>query len=377
MTHWPLPSNDTATIQLVQTLSALAELGVAVELFSPRRPWHRPRPPELLRQALAAHYGAPCRLLPRELPSLLPPAVLSRILLASLAAARTPHDAVLHTRELEVAWTGLVAGRSVLFEAFRPWTRESALHRRVMLRVAARRHFLGVVCHSRYAAERYVADGVPADKVRVIYNGFDPAPFAQPTAPAAARAALGLPEGPTVVFLGRIAGHKRVDLLLDAAERTPEIRWVLGGDAESAEAAPLVARAAGLPNVAFAGYVTGARLALLLQAGDLLVIPPSQSPLEQVGHTVLPLKLFQYLAAGRAIVTGEVADTAELLEQGRNALRVRPDDPAALASAVRELVADPARRARLGDAARRDAAAFTWQARAETLRDYLFERLGR
>lgn len=75
---------------------------------------------------------------------------------------------------------------------------------------------------------------------------------------------------------------------------------------------------------------------------DVLVIPPSADPLQQFGRTVLPLKVFQYLAAGRPIVTGEVPDTAE----------------------------------RRGAAARRDASGLTWSARGEALLEFLHEHVG-
>ena len=378
VTHWTLPSQETATIQLVQTLSALAELGVAVELLSPRPLLGRSRAPEVLLQQLRAYYGPPCRFEARELPSRLPGlAGLSRVLHAGWAAAATRGDRtdVVHTRELEAAWLCERAGRRVVFESFRIWTRRSGLHRRQLLRLAARRGFLGLVVHSRYAAECYVADGFPEAKVRAIHNGFDPEPFAVPRTPPEARRELGLPEAPTVVFLGVIAAHKRVDLLLDAAERSPEIRWVLAGDPTLPEALPLVERGRALSNVSFPGYVTGGRLALVLQAGEVLVIPPSADPLQRFGRTVLPLKVFQYLAAGRPIVTGEVPDTAELLKQDHNCLRIPPDDVPALLESLRALLRDPALRERLGSAARRDAAGLTWAARGQALLAFLRERL--
>lgn len=379
VTHWTLPKQETATIQLVQTLSALAELGVVVELLSPRRLWSRPRAPEQLRQALSAYYGAPCRFRARELPSRIPGlAGVSRLMHAGLAALGSNSggaDAV-HTRDLEAAWLCLKAGRRVVFETYRLWTRRSAFHRNRLLRLAAQRGFLGIVLHSRYAADCYIADGVPAEKTRAIHNGFDPGPFALARTPPEARRALGFPEAPTVVFLGVIAAHKRIDLLLDAAGQTPEIRWILAGDSSLSEALPLVERARALPNVSFPGYVTGDRLASVLQAGDVLIIPPSADPLQRSGRTVMPLKVFQYLAAGRPILTGEVPDTAELLVQDRNCVRIPPDDLPALLENLRALFRDPARRERLGSAARRDAAALTWAARGEAFLAFLRERLG-
>jgi glycosyltransferase involved in cell wall biosynthesis len=379
VTHWTLPSNDTATIQLVQNLSALAELGLEAELYSPRPPWRAARPSEVLQRELAGHYGAPCGFTPYELPSRLPGAKgLSRLLHAWLTvrATKGKPDIVVHTRDLETAWVCTQAGHPVLFETFKLWTRRSRFHRALLLRLARQASFLGLVAHSHFAAEQFLQDGFPPAKLRAIHNGFDPGIFALRRTPPAARAALGLPEAPTVAFLGVLAPHKRVDLLLDAAAQAPEIRWVLGGDPALPEARALVARGRAIPNVSFPGYVTGERLALLLQAGDVLVIPPSVDPLKRFGRTVLPLKVFQYLAAGRAIVAGATADTAELLDHDRNCLRIPPDQPETLVTTVRALLGDPERRARLGEAARRDSAGLTWSARAEAFLSFLHERAG-
>lgn len=326
---------------------------------------------------LQEHFHTDCGFGIRELPAPLGSAWFGADLTyAALAAtaARRGGYALVHTRDLETAWLLLRLGRVVLFETYRPLTRESRVYRRILLRAAARPDFLGVVTHSEYARSCYLEDGFPAEKIRTVHNGFDPAPFAVKRSPDQARREAGLPEGATVVYAGRIAPFKRIDLLLDAAEQSPQVRWVFAGEKNSEEARVLVRRGEELPNVRFVGYQTGDRLAQVLQAADILVIPPSADPLEQSGRTVLPIKVYQYLAAGRAILTGDLPDTAELLIHDRNAVRIRPDDPAALLLAIRELVADPERRARLGAAAERAAAGLTWDARAQALLTFMRER---
>jgi len=362
---------------VVHTASALARAGASLDLLIPRNSRHPRRTPEAARRVLQAHFHADCGFGIRELPAPLGSAWFAADLThAALAAtaARRGRYALVHTRDLETAWLLWTLGRVVLLETYRPLTRESRVYRRMLLKAAARPNLLGVVSHSEYARSCYLEDGFPAEKIRAVHNGFDPAPFAVKRAPDQARREAGLPEGPTVVYAGRIAPFKRIDLLLDAAQQSPEVRWVFAGEKSSEEAKALVRRGQELPNVQFVGYQTGDRLALVLQAADILVIPPSADPLQQSGRTVLPIKVFQYLAAGRPILTGDLPDTAELLVHDRNAVRIRPDDPAALLHAVRELVRDPDRRARLGAAAERAAAGLTWDARAQALLAFMRER---
>ncbi len=348
---------------------------MAADLLIPRR---ARRTPEAARRALQEHFQAECRFGVRELVAPIGSGwSLGDLTHAAIAARAVLRDGynLVHTRDFETAWLLWTLGHPVLFETYRPLTRESPFFRRALLRAAARRNFLGIVTHSEFARTRFLEDGFPADKIRTIHNGFDPAFFVERRTPEQARREVGLVERPTVVYAGRIAPLKRIDLLLDTAERTPEIQWVFAGDKESEEARPLVRRGAGLSNTTFVGYLGRRELALVLQAADILVIPPSRDPLEQTRRTVLPMKVFEYLASERAILTGDVPDTSELLVQGRNSVRVPPDDPEALLAAVRGLVTDPDRRARLGREAGNTAAGLTWDARGRALLAFIRERL--
>ena len=92
-------------------------------------------------------------------------------------------------------------------------------------------------------------------------------------------------------------------------------------------------------------------LAPYLYAADVLIIPPSLEPLEQHGTTVLPIKLFLYLAAGRAILAPIAPDTAELLRADANAALVPPGDIDAMLDMLRRLIHDVPLAERLGAAA--------------------------
>jgi glycosyltransferase involved in cell wall biosynthesis len=375
----PLPSNDTLTVQVVSTLVGLRRAGVEVELFVPVPPWRVPRP-EQLAAAVERHYQLPCDFPVRPVPALLTarrvPVKLAQPLLAAPQLLHRRFDLV-YTRNVLPLVAALAAGKPVVFETYRPLTQQFPWSRHPLRAAAQRRAFLGLVTHSEYARQAFLADGLPPDRVTTIHNGFDAAHFAEHVAAPTARAQLGLPQRPTLVYAGRIAPLKRIELLLDAAEALPELQLVLVGEAGSAEARAYVERGRSLPNVSFPGYRTGRELALALLAGDALIIPPSRAPLEQHGRTVLPIKVFQYLAAGRPIVTGEVPDTAELLRQDETAVRVAPDDVAALVAALRALLADAPRRERLGAAARALSADLTWDARGRRLAAWMRERLAR
>jgi glycosyltransferase involved in cell wall biosynthesis len=95
----------------------------------------------------------------------------------------------------------------------------------------------------------------------------------------------------------------------------------------------------------------------------------------EFGGTVLPMKTFQYFAAGHAILAGATPDVAEILTDGVNARLVPPDDLNAFVAALRALAGDAALRQRLAEAARAGALANSWDARATRIRDFIAGRL--
>jgi glycosyltransferase involved in cell wall biosynthesis len=376
ITHQRLPNNDTSSIQLVQTAAALARTGATVDLHFPARGAAALRPPTAWRAALAEHYKADIRFEPRVLGMDGVPGVWEKWVHArrALHQSRADHPDVVYTRDQWPAAFALRLGLPVILEYYRPLPDLPWFRRNIIRRFLAHPLCLGLITHSEFARRGYLAAGVPSEKVRTIYNGFDPAAFRIARTPGEARAALSLPEAPTVTYAGRIAAMKGVGLLLDAAAASPGVQWVIAGDKTSPEAEPLVSRGAELGNVRFPGYLTGESLTLVLQAGDALVIPPSAAPLERYRMTVLPIKIFQYLAAGRPILCGDLPDTAELLQADVTSVRLPPDDASALAVAAIALTRDRERAARLGSAARDLAAGLTWDARGRRILEYIAER---
>lgn len=157
---------------------------------------------------------------------------------------------------------------------------------------------------------------------------------------AAARRRHGL-EGRVVLFVGKLSPGKGAADFLAAGERVarahPDARFVLVGDGAVPVPATSWARHLGpLPNADV----------LALYAAAEAVVVPSVIP-DALSRVVL-----EAMSAGRAIVATAVGGTPELLVDGESGLLVPRHDPAALATAVERLLADPALAARLGAAAR-------------------------
>jgi len=367
-----VPSSQADTEQLVNTVSALAAVdGASVRLLVPRAAG----PPEAHdARHIAAAYGVEASFSVERYPAPWWPRVAGKVWAGARIATTQVirDDEVLLTRNLPVAIAGACGGRSVCLDTYRPWPDQVRLLAPFLDRLGRSRAFLGAVLHSEVARASFERCGVPREKLLLAHNGFDPARLEPRLSRADARSVLGLPaDRPLVVYTGRIAAEKGLDVLIRIARAETDIEFLLvGGRAGGA-----FERDAGtLRNVTVAPWCSPLEVAPYLFAADVLVSPPSARPLER-GNTVLPMKLFSYLGAGRAILAGRTPDVAGLLVDGENASLARPGDLEDARSRLRRLVDDEAYRRRLEDGALRSARTLTWNDRARRILSFLRQRV--
>jgi len=206
---------------------------------------------------------------------------------------------------------------------------------------------------------------VPAEKIIVLPNGVDVQRFRPyPEARSKIRASLGVDTNPLVVFVGSFYPWHDVATLLDAFAQVlaanPRSRLVLVGDGQQRQA--LVQRAAHLGvdhAVKFTGWVPHAEIPPLISAADVAVAPFLTRKHDLCGS---PMKLFEYMASGTAVIASAVGQVAEVLQDGTNGLLVQPGDAAALAVALKRLIDDPTLRSQLRQQAREDAVQhYSWE----------------
>ncbi len=198
------------------------------------------------------------------------------------------------------------------------------------------------------------------DGVFVVPDGAFPIDVTPP-APTSSR--------PLAAYAGHLYPWKGVDVFVGALALAPGIDGlVIGGHPGEADLTRVRALAQELgvaSRLEMTGLVPPAAVASRLAAAAMLVLPNTASAVSD--RYTSPLKLFEYLQLGRAIVASDLAAIREVLVHEETGLLVPPGDPAALAAALQRLAADPSLAARLGAAARGRAADFTWAARAARL----------
>jgi glycosyltransferase involved in cell wall biosynthesis len=178
-----------------------------------------------------------------------------------------------------------------------------------------------------------------------------------------------------VGYAGHLYPWKGVDVLLEALAQVPDVRGVIvGGHEQEPDLARLKTLAGRLGiehRVTFAGLVPPRAVPRLLADADVLVLPNPASVIST--RSTSPLKMFEYLAAGRAIVASDLPSIREVLRHDVDSLLVTPGDAAALASVIRRLSQDEALRVRLSRRALESAADYTWERRAERLESLFHE----
>jgi len=368
----PLPATATDSEQMVQTVAALARRGVEVTMLLPETA------PSASADEIRRYYRVRGDFRVEYVRN--PLAVWSTgrkwvHALSSLSRARQLQPDVLYTRNFPTLFAALSRGQSIAYETYRPWGDQFPMLRPVFRAAMNAPGFIGGVFHSEVARGRYEALGAPADRLRVIHNGYDPGLFAPRMTKADARTALGFAQDATfVTYAGHVNVTKGLDIVLAIAKRCPEATFLLVG---SEGEGPIQQLARRIPNVRVIPWRPFDQTVSYLFASDVLLQPPSALPLQLVGNTVLPMKLFLYLAACRPILAPTTADVREVLADGVNAVLVPPGDVAAATAALKSLLADPIRAAALAEAAGRSAAHLTWDARAEKLEAFLTERLAK
>lgn len=176
-----------------------------------------------------------------------------------------------------------------------------------------------------------------------------------------------------VAYAGHLYAWKGVEVLLRALARVPRARGlIVGGHPKEPDLARLQALATTLGidgRVTFTGLVEPGRVAALLKEADVLALPNPPSAIST--RFTSPLKLFEYMAAGRPIVASDLPSIREVLHHEVDALLVPPGDHEAMAAALERLLADPALSARLATAALTAVPAYSWDRRAERLELFL------
>lgn len=372
-----LPYHSGYTFRSSHILAHQRDLGVeAVVLTSPRHGYEE-GPVEGIPEGLKIHRTPLCTAGLRGLMNRVPFLSQARLMRDLEASLRRTLDAeggiaVVHahspslngTPALRVRSTG---GPPLVYEVRALWEdaavdhgtfTEGSMRYRISRYLETRllRKVDGVVVLCEALRREITARGVAADRVHVVGNGVDPDQFEPRSPDPDLGRALGVGPGPVVGFLGSFYAYEGLDLLLEAM--APILRdlpgatlLLVGGGPEEAALRQKVVHLGLEGRVVMPGRVPHETIADHYALVDLLVYPRHRNRLTEF---TTPLKPLEALALGLPVLGSDVGGIRELLEKaGEGAASFPADDADALTRAIRDLLANPERRKRMGELGRR------------------------
>lgn len=359
-----VPSRTANSLQAMKVCQALVDLGHDIQLWLP----HRAAPGWA---ALAEHYGIRGGFPIRRLRSFDWLRRYDFCLLAVLAARQWGPD-LIYAWPIQAAALASWLGAPTVLELhdlpqgkLGPRLLGIFLRGRGARRLAYTTEPLRAWVEARYSLPKALPFAVKAP------NGVDLARYDGLPDPSTARRRRDLAEGFTAGYTGHLYAGRGLTLLEELARLNPSVHFLwIGGEPETVRSWQARLNEAGLDNVRMTGFVPNSELPQLQAACDVLLMPYERHIAVSSGGdtsaTASPMKVFEYLAAGRMILSSDLPVLREVLN-AENAMLLPPEETDAWNAALRLAQKDPSLRARLADRARADAEQYSWTCRQERI----------
>ncbi len=363
-----LPARRANTIQVMKMAQAMTALGHEVIVTVPGKPQSGQLPSW---DQLANHYGLQNRFKVEWLPVREWMRRYDYGYQAVQIARKNTVD-VIHTRLPQAASLASLRGLPTIFEMHDlPQARRLRFLLNTYLKGRGARRLV-LITRALRADLSPMIDSIKLEAdVIIAPDGVDLERYLDMPSPAAARKDISLSEKFTVGYTGHLYPGRGIELIFALAMRLPEVNFILvGGNPDDVARVKVEVEHANLKNMVLTGFVPNAILPLYQAACDILLMPyqrkVSASSGGDISRYLSPMKLFEYMASERPIISSDLPVLCETLNQA-NAILLSPDDIDVWVKAIQELGSDANRRDKLARQARRDVQQYTWKSRAKKL----------
>jgi len=363
-----VPSNVANSLQTMKAVHALAQLGNDVTLIVP---YSEENSKQNEWWDLATYYGLQKEFQVEYLPS----ASRRLFFLSAVRRAKNLQPDLLYAWPLPSAVLGLMNNLPVVLEMHDlPSGRIGPLWFRYFRDIKGKKRMTVITKALKEALTSRYGSFLHGTDVILAPNGMEPERFENLPAPTEARRELGLPDALTIVCTGHLYAGRGVELFtqLAAAFQTQGIRFLWAGG-KPTDIEKWRSQTTSLSNINFCGFIPNAQLPMYQAAADILLMPYSHEIgiSSGTGHSAQissPMKMFEYLATGRAILASDLPVFHEVLNE-HNAVFCPPENLPAWQSAITDLLANPAHRAQIAQKARSDSQKYSWTERARRIID--------
>ena len=353
-----IPAPNANGIQVMKVCQALAQLGHEVILLVPDMQPQRPSQEEL-----AAYYGLEKTFEVRWLTT------RSRRSFTwhAIREARKEKPDLIYSWSPQSSVFALLHRLPLIFELHEPpLGRFGPVWYRWFLHLSGNKRLVSITKALEDVLSRNY--GLPSNVV-IAPNGIDLERYDSLPSPQLARRELGFQDTPTVICTGHLYAGRGVETFVTLAEKSPETQFLwIGG--RQADVEVWRERAKEQENLRFTGFIQQTELPLYQSAADILIAPYASQISGSSGgdsaSVASPMKLFDYMAAKRAIITSDLPVIREVLKE-ETAVLVSPDDLDAWHNAITRLLSDPELREKLAKNAYARVKDYTWLARQKKI----------
>ncbi|HMN11675.1 MAG TPA: glycosyltransferase [Bellilinea sp.] len=359
-----VPSNTANSIQVMKVVQSFIELGHTAELWVPGDgsvDW----------QKLKLHYGLKVEF-PIHFIHANPRLKRYDFTLKAVNAAKAWNARIIYTWMPQAAYFALRKGIPTIFEShdrptgmLGPW-----LLRRITASKQPKK-FAAITQALVHVLEKEFDVRIRPGDLVIAPDGVDLERYEDLPGPSEARKLLGLKDKPTAMYSGHLYAGRGMDLIYALAQEFPELQFlVVGGNPESVLKWQDKASQEEVKNLTLTGFVPNTDLALYQAAGDYLLMPYGQSVAVSSGGNTAdvcsPMKMFEYMAVGRPILSSNLPVLREVLSES-NAIFCETESVESWAAALRQLLVDPDHSQRLSLQALKDVRQYSWIDRAKSI----------
>lgn len=357
-----VPSDKANSIQVMKMSQAMTQLGHEVTLILPgenqaqaeEKDWHK----------LYEHYGLQTCFEIRYLP--LSEKWERRLFdIQAVRLARAINADLIYARSTPPAVTGLLFHHSVILEMHQlPSGNFGPLWFKLFLKLNGHKRLVMITHALKSQLSKAYAMQLPSASQIVAPSGVDLERFEGLPDPKSARKALGLKEDFTAVCTGHLYPGRGMQIFLDLAKAIPVVQFLwIGGREEDTALWQKKALEAGTPNAGFLGFRPNQSIPLYQAAADVLMIPYDKkigsSGGGDISEVSSPMKVFEYLASGRPIISSDLPVLREILND-KNAVLCSPADLIAWKSAILQFMTNKHLWQKLSAQSKMDARNYAW-----------------